>query len=511
MTKEPKKHDVTFFPQISKPTEGLAFCESLEEIHKALEKYASEAIDVSGKNDKQLHDYKAYEALSIVAAKLVDNSKSNINFVSRSLLTIDIDHKEECLSSIQDVMALLKRLNLNASIYTTISHQSSIPRYRVIIDIGKECDVNEFKQATEWFIQQFPEDIRSAVDNFSKVPVHAMLLPVAYKFQKPVVYWVDGDGIFPQHEDEVNTITLPTDTTTDKKNKSGGKSKGGNGIVENNHFLKHVSLMHRSTEFSMVTSSSCQFKRNSNDQGAGLFCRSHDRVIHDNNPKYKKKTLMYSPDDFEEACNHSLPTRDEVYHGLSEWVKSDVQCAVLKENCGSGKSQSLVKLTHHDPSIKQFIFTFHMRDNRDNFFYDSNLNKANCVLIYGNQDLISKVITDRKRYEQIEASYKKFNEELMKKVLKLKEKLSGDFDPESPSKPMRTLSDLMNVGMDGAIHTMITDTHSRFSFSRYLQKLLKDKLITASEKKEIVRDYQKNQSKITTDKHLIMTTRKFEC
>ena len=501
-----KKHNVTFYRQISKPKEGEAGFVSLEEIHEAITKFAANAIDVSDKNKEQLNEYKAHDALSIVAAKMVDNTKSNINFVSRSLLTIDIDHKDKCYSSIQEVMELLKQLNLKSSIYTTISHRSSTPRYRVIIDIGKDCNESEFKQAARWFIQLLPDEVRLAVDSASERPVQAMILPVAYVYQKPSVYWVDGDGIFPQHEVDVNTIVLP-DT---KKNNSGGKSKGGSGVVKNDHFLKHVSLMHRLTNFSKVTSSSYQFKRNSKDEGAGLFCRSHDRVIHENNPKYQKKPLMYSPDDFQEACNHSLPTRDEVYQGLSEWAESDVRCAVLKENCGSGKSQSLVKLTDHDPSEKQFIFTFHMKDNRDNFFNDCNLNKANCVLIYGNTDIISKVITDKERYELINVDYKSFHDERMKKIIRLKDKISNDAESDKPSKIIASIEDLKSVGIDGTVKSIIEDTHAEFSFSKYLQKLQRDKLITASEKKEIVRQYQKNQRQITTDKHLIMTTRKFE-
>ena len=95
--------------------------------------------------------------------------------------------------SYQQILDFVKRTGLDAIRYTTLTHKAGYTCCRIIIDIGRECDEILFKNLTDWFIAQlkYPE----IVDHYSRTCTQAMILPVAYQYQKPRVDRVQGAPI----------------------------------------------------------------------------------------------------------------------------------------------------------------------------------------------------------------------------------------------------------------------------------------------------------------------------
>ena len=480
-------HVITGFSCVTKPYNGVRVEYSLNDLHRSFQSYVAGSKQVIAKDDDEIYRIKREDLKVIVYADLKNDYRSKKNFLSQSLICLDIDYKEggENVMSYDDMVNHLKTNDIDSVIHTSLRHTNTIPRYRVIINIGKLCDQNEMVNYTKWFSNTLA--CKSAVDPKSWVISQCMILPCAYMFVKPRLDRIVGKSLHelfdPQYQKYVSALPKATATKPRTTKQSYGKAS----TAAEDLFIKQVSLLHKPLILNMFTNTSIQFFRNTNDNNAGLFCLNHQKVIHD---KSKKHNLFYSLDDYSEAKSHKLPSRQEIADRLLCWESDDSKgYAVLHENCGSGKSQSIQKLAVLDPAIQKRMFTFHMRKARNRFHEQSN----NCVLIYGNIELIEQSVTDSERFYKIRKFLKKYYDSITDETNKAK-KLTN-----SNKKYKQRI---------GEEH--LQQLENDMYFSKVLKELQDNHLITDDEKKEITKRVKDNRNLINSGSHLVMTTAKLE-
>lgn len=478
------EHKITIYGCVTNSKNGFVEDFTLQEIYERFDYFCEKAESFDVESDDELKQYKRNRLPAFVYADLEGGVRDGACFNGRSLLSIDIDQKGfEKIFTYEDMKKLLKELNLNSVIHTSISHTPSFPCYRIIIDIGEVCDEARFKVYTEWFKKKLP-DI-AMFDTASSVATQAMLIPFAYINSRPETHYIEGDSIRDQYQNEVNAIVLPGHNPKVRKKTIRKLIVSCSTATE--RFNTHVHYLHKPLIFDLKTQQSSQYFRNTADKHPSLFCMDNMRVVIDR--KFDKKyPLFYSYEDFYEAEYHTLPSRDDVVSELLSWMSSDVKHAVLREVCGSGKSQSLLKLTSEDPSAQQQIHTFHTIANRDAFAE----NALNSEVVLGNTELIELVVTNETKRNDIAKR--------IADIYEASNKLISDYEKQMDS---------MTHGK-GILRKEIAETMNDVMFIKVLDDCQQTGLITKSQKNAIVREHRGNKNKLQSSKHLIMTTAKLE-
>ena len=499
-----RKHAITRFRNVKHTTNGVSSKISLGELHEEFLRLANKARGLPKNLTPDGFRRRKLSATAIAYGQFRDNKREKAALIGRSLLSIDIDQKESNLTrvlTVDDIVSLLEELHIDSVVHTSASHCVKQPCIRLIADIGDVVDEPRFRAVTDWMIRKLGDaglDL-STVDSVSRSCAQAMIVPCLYCHERPTVRRVEGSGVLDLYQQEVDAIEVAVQKARAKasNNHRNVTSTGANACLDEDVqalFRAQVSNLYKAVRYAQATKHSLQFHRNSADPGPGLFATEEMHCIIDPSRDEIYK-VQYSPLNYHKALNHSLPPRSQVAEDIRKWIDSDVKYAVLKENCGSGKSQSLLQLTHDDPRKQRYIFTFATRTNRDTFVKQA----ANCKTVKGVVEIIQEGIADENRAKQalriLDTHYSSYQ--------KKRHKLEHLRDKPTPDHIKGFKKHLINERAQELV--------AERSLDRVLNECMHTGIITQPECEHIRREYDHHRNALnTSSEHLVMTTKKLE-
>ncbi|SNB59174.1 hypothetical protein SAMN04487880_3452 [Marinobacter sp. es.042] len=488
-----KKHSLCVYSSVFDTAPEETLCLSLSELSRDLSEIAGKAEDYSDASSERLREFKQ-RAPAAVFAKLEGGRKKKDAFRSTSLIAVDVDQKGGSADSnigISQLLDKVRDVELAAVLYTTFSYQLNQPCFRLLIDLGKDCDWEDHQRSCIWLKRNLLSELFEAggVDNASWSPVQPMVLPFAYRYQQPHVELVRGRGLWDLFRDELASIKVTKPEKTSKKQKLQIGQRNLNGCAEK-LFVKQVGYLHKPLKFARKTAGSTQFWRNNRDSNPGLFCKDNWKMIFDP-AKSDRHFLQYSLDDYRDALDHQVTDRSVKEGAIRGWIDSDVPYALFTENCGTGKSEVLVSLSSDSPQKQRYIFTFSTLANRDAFALRAN----NAVIVKSTSEIIKGVVGE-KRAQQVLAFLQQYYAPL-----------------EAVEKRQKALPD-ENAGAAQFVASFLKKEKNKAEVTRSisiaLRKCVSKRLISREEQSLISSEIRDSRNSLSKTNHLLMTTRKFE-
>ena len=486
------EHVVSIFSDIDhdKPDESPRM--SISEISDDLSRLAAEARSFHDISDDAVWQVKSRVPCAVFSQIDVGGKKGKKRFLNASLIAIDVDQKESVAArifSMDDVVKLLSGWQLSAVLYTTFSHHASHPCFRIVINLGRPCGVDDYHRSCEWLKKNILAPLCNvgAVDESSWSPIYPKALPCAYRYEKPTVKLVHGYGLWERYSSQIKQIVPASWKKTSKidKQKIGAKNTAS---PQAGLFVEQVGYLHKKLKFCDTKSGSVRLWRSNYDTTPGLLSREGWRLVYDP-VSARKYPLQYSSNDFQEALSHQPVSRSNRVQELRDWMSSCEPYALFHENCGTGKSEVLAQLSADSPSEQRYVFTFLTIANRDAFAQKA----SNAITVKSTTEIISEVVDDQRCGAALEVitEYYASSNGLRQKMTQRRDSSANEW-----------LSKFLDKELEHISHG-VTATGA-------LQKCLDEGVITNTEFNDIRNEYQKNKNKLDASNHLLMTTRKFE-
>ena len=317
------------------------------------------------------------------------------DIISRSLVALDIEPKNEQIFNISDVELWLNKLGLNSSLYTTFSSKNG-KRCRAFIEIGEEVESPErYEQLVQGLIEICPK--QHTIDRASLNINQVMVLPFAYAHEKPVVKRVEGVS-FNQHLLWDESKSIVTRNRKKQHSKCNLLSKATTPLSDGK-FTTMVTNQWAELTPSQRYGNSWQFFRNGNDKHPSLYSLSDmDAVIDETKSKYR--TIFYTANDFAEAKEEVDDEYETAYFQSLRWEESVHNCGIFSEGTGTGKSEVFVMLANRNDD-KHRIFTFPNKKLRKEF---ASRCKEDCLTIFGNEEIV-QIATSLKKEKLVKKAF----------------------------------------------------------------------------------------------------------
>lgn len=486
-----KNHRFSTYDCVYVKSPHETYCMPMREIAYEFGEIAANAISYLDATSEQISSYKKQVPVAVFS-ELEGGRKNRESFLTTSLIAVDVDQKGidgESFVSVEVMLQRLANLRLSAVLYTTFSYRPVEPCYRILIDLGRDCSWDDYHRSCAWLRKNLLVDLceLGVVDGVSWSPVQPMALPYGYRYQKPVVELIQGYGLWNQYSDDLAQFEIPRLLKTGKREKVEIGTQNLTNQSEN-LFVDQVEYLHKKLKFFKRTSSSFQFWRSTQDINAGLFCRLDWKDIYDP-AKGDRYSLQYAVTDFEEALNHKPTPREHRIDAIRDWIKSDTPYALFNENCGTGKSEVLKSLSSDSPINQRYVFTFLTISNRDEFEKKA----QNAIIVNSTSEIIVNVL-GKERAKAVFDVFTRYYDSRNALIEPLQERSRKN----------------KNQFVANFIEKELDKVRSNVSMTEAMRQCSQAGLIDENEFNEIRREYGKNKIKLTNEKHLLMTTKKFE-
>lgn len=477
----PLRHRMALFTGILSRT-PIPQCVTLDELYTEYSKFAENATYIDPFPDAikaaKLH------APAAIHAELDGLGRDKCHFKASTLVTIDIDQKSGTERySFEEIEQFVQSLNLDAILYSTISHMRGNTCLRAILNAGMALNGAQYKECVRWFSSKLrhPEVVDSASLNY----VQLMSLPTQYTHVKPIVKRVHGSPLFPQYSLEIDSAGSHPEPCSMQT--SSTPSSYSDSPIDPD-FLEHLSLLHPDLIPHRLIGGSLKFYRNSSDPAPGLFVGVNLRRIRDSS-KNKSYDLFYSHSEFVLSKSHHSAEQDILKRNLLNWEIHGKPYSLFRTNAGFGKSQTLQSMVGPCLDGRRRVFSFHTRQKRDDFI--AGLPKsAEYFLVKSGCEIVGDAIGEDDRRERVLSELGEAYEVAMYSAYVGSESMNN-----------------ANCAHQPIIKSLIDEEYSGIRFENMLANIQD---LTDKERCDIIKEVKMHNTRMNSSKCLIMTTKKLD-
>lgn len=193
------------------------FIEKVKDTHRTVETYA-EFKQMSKTKKSDIKDVGGF-----VAGKLKEGRRLDTNVISRSLLTLDLDFAPNDFWETYDLL-----FDFEACMYSTHSHSSKSPRLRLIVNLSREVDPDEYQAIARKLAEEIGIDY---FDDTTYQPSRLMFWPSTskdgeYIFEQQTGAPLDADTYLSKYDDWKDTSFWPMSSRVDQLRQKGADKQG---------------------------------------------------------------------------------------------------------------------------------------------------------------------------------------------------------------------------------------------------------------------------------------------